>query len=89
MISGDGLARERFSTEREGIPQCGQSSLRPVSHRSPAGTRARAKPPARIHDPIENGAPVSVETVKSGLPVTVNFTREGDRMNAVKVIVHL
>ncbi len=36
----------------------------------------------------ENGAPVSVETVKSGLPVTVYYTREGDRMNAVKVIVH-
>ena len=36
----------------------------------------------------ENGAPVSVETVKSGLPVTVYYTREGERMNAVKVIVH-
>jgi hypothetical protein len=36
----------------------------------------------------ENGAPVSVETVKSGLPVTVYYTREGDRMNAIKVIVH-
>lgn len=35
----------------------------------------------------ENGAPVSVETVRSGLPVTVYFTREGDRMNATKVIV--
>lgn len=35
----------------------------------------------------ENGQPVSVETVKSGLPVTVYYTREGDRMNAVKVIV--
>ena len=35
----------------------------------------------------ENGAPVSVETVKSGLPVTVYYTREGDRMNATKVIV--
>jgi len=35
----------------------------------------------------ENGAPVSVETVKSGLPVTVYYTREGDRMVADKVIV--
>ena len=35
----------------------------------------------------EHGAPVSVETVKSGLPVTVYYTREGDRMNATKVIV--
>jgi hypothetical protein len=35
----------------------------------------------------ETGAPVSVETVKSGLPVTVYYTREGDRMNATRVIV--
>ncbi len=33
------------------------------------------------------GKPVSVETVKSGVPVTVYFTREGDRMNATRVIV--
>jgi hypothetical protein len=35
----------------------------------------------------ETGAPVSVETVKSGLPVTVYYTREGDRMIADKVVV--
>ena len=35
----------------------------------------------------ENGAPVSVETVKSGLPVTVYYDQEGDRMVASKVIV--
>ena len=35
----------------------------------------------------ETGAPVSVETVKSGLPVTVYYTREGDRMVADKVVV--
>ncbi len=33
------------------------------------------------------GNPVSVETVKSGLPVTVYYTREGDRMIANKVVV--
>lgn len=33
------------------------------------------------------GAPVSMETVKSGLPVTVYYTREGDRMVANKVVV--
>ncbi len=36
----------------------------------------------------EDGNPVSVETVKSGLPVTVYYTREGDRMNATRVVVH-
>jgi len=34
------------------------------------------------------GAPVSMETVKSGLPVTVYYTSEGDRMIANKVVVH-
>ena len=35
----------------------------------------------------ETGAPVSIETVKSGLPVTVFYVRDGDRMVASKVIV--
>jgi hypothetical protein len=35
----------------------------------------------------ENGNPVSIDTVKSGLPVTVYYTREGDDMVASKVVV--
>lgn len=35
----------------------------------------------------DTGAPVSMETVRSGLPVTVYYTREGDRMIANKVVV--
>jgi len=35
----------------------------------------------------ETGAPVSMETVKSGLPVTVYYSLEGDRMIANKVVV--
>ena len=35
----------------------------------------------------ERGMPVSVETVKSGLPVTVYYTRDGDSMVANKVVV--
>ncbi len=35
----------------------------------------------------ETGAPVSIETVKSGLPVTVFYTKVGDKMMASKVIV--
>jgi hypothetical protein len=35
----------------------------------------------------ETGAPVSMETVKSGLPVTVHYIKEGDRMIANRVIV--
>ena len=35
----------------------------------------------------EAGAPVSMELVKSGLPVTVQYVREGDRLVANRVIV--
>jgi hypothetical protein len=35
----------------------------------------------------ETGAPVSMETVRSGLPVTVSYIREGDRLVANRVIV--
>jgi len=35
----------------------------------------------------ETGAPVSIETVKSGLPVTVYYTRVGDQLVASRVIV--
>jgi hypothetical protein len=36
----------------------------------------------------EAGAPVSMEIVKSGLPVTVHYVHEGDRLIADRVIVH-
>ncbi len=35
----------------------------------------------------ESGAPVSMSIVKSGLPVTVYYVKEGDRMVANKVVV--
>jgi len=35
----------------------------------------------------EAGNPVSVETVKSGMPVTVYYSKEGDQMVASKVVV--
>jgi len=36
----------------------------------------------------ETGAPVTIETVKSGQPVTVYYTLEDGRMIANKVVVH-
>jgi len=36
----------------------------------------------------EKGEPVSIETVKSGLPVTVYYTSSGNQMIADKVLVH-
>jgi len=35
----------------------------------------------------QDGNPVSMETVKSGLPVTVYYTQDGGRMVASKVVV--
>lgn len=35
----------------------------------------------------EAGAPVSMETVRSGLPVTVHYVRDGDRLVASRVVV--
>lgn len=35
----------------------------------------------------ETGAPVSLEMVKSGLPVTVYYVKQGDKMVASKVVV--
>ena len=35
----------------------------------------------------EDGNPVSIETVKSGLPVTVYYTRQGDDLVASRVVV--
>ena len=35
----------------------------------------------------QNGVPVSMDVVKSGVPVTVYYTQDGDRMIASKVVV--
>jgi hypothetical protein len=35
----------------------------------------------------DSGNPVSMETVRSGLPVTVYYTHEGDQLVATKVVV--
>jgi len=36
----------------------------------------------------EAGTPVTVERIQRGLPITVRYVREGDRMLASRVIVH-
>jgi hypothetical protein len=35
----------------------------------------------------ESGRPVAIETVKTGIPVTVFFTKDGDKLVATKVMV--
>jgi len=52
-----------------------------------AGTPVRYHSTGTTRYVDEAGNPVSVETVKSGLPVTVYYTREGDRMIASRVVV--
>jgi len=42
----------------------------------------------KTHYINERGEPVSMETVRSGLPVTVYYTSEGNQMIAEKVLVH-
>jgi len=36
----------------------------------------------------DTGAPVAMDTVKSGLPITVHYTRSGDTLVANRVVVH-
>ena len=42
----------------------------------------------KTHYINEKGEPVSMETVRSGLPVTVYYTSNGNQMIAEKVLVH-
>ena len=83
------LAQEQTritTTETAGtISELGQDTIVVQSESSSSPIRYSSTKSTTYID--ETGAPVSVETVKSGLPVTVYYTREGDRMVADKVVV--
>jgi len=83
------LAQEQTritTTETAGtISELGQDTIVVQSESSSSPMRYSSTKSTTYVD--ETGAPVSVETVKSGLPVTVYYTREGDRMVADKVVV--
>ncbi|WP_319585711.1 hypothetical protein [uncultured Desulfobulbus sp.] len=83
------LAQEQTritTTETAGtISELGQDTIVVQSESSSSPLRYSSTKSTTYID--ETGAPVSVETVKSGLPVTVYYTREGDRMVADKVVV--
>lgn len=82
----DGVVEEVQTTTTLGtISEFGRDAFVIKSETSPDPIRYLYSTKTTYVD--ENGQPVSVETVKSGLPVTVYYTREGDRMNATKVIV--
>lgn len=84
---GGALVEERTTTTNSmgTISEFGRDAFVIKSDTSPAPVRYLYSTRTTYVD--ENGAPVSVEAVKSGLPVTVYYTREGDRMNATKVVV--
>jgi hypothetical protein len=83
------LAQEQMSvttTETAGtISELGQDTIVVRSETSTSPMRYSSTKSTTYVD--EMGTPVSVETVKSGLPVTVYYTRDGDRMVANKVVV--
>lgn len=67
------------------ISEFGEDTIIVRSETSPAPLRYSYTKTTTYVD--EDGTPVSIKTVKSGLPVTVYYTKDGDRMIATKVIV--
>lgn len=67
------------------ISEFGPETIVIRSETSPAPIRYSSSKTTTYVD--ETGAPVSIETVKSGVPVTVYYVKVGDTMVASKVIV--
>ncbi len=67
------------------IAEIGADTLMIRSETSPQPIRYRFGRSTTYVD--ETGAPVSLEMVRSGLPVTVHYVREGDQMIANRVVV--
>jgi hypothetical protein len=80
------VVRETTATNAAGtITEFGPEQIIVRSETSPAPVRYISRKTTTYVD--DTGAPVSVETVKSGLPVTVYYTREGDDLVASRVVV--
>jgi len=82
-------AQEQMSvvtTETAGtISDMGQDTIVVQSESSSSPMRYNSTQNTTYVD--DAGMPVSIETVKSGLPVTVYYTRDGNRLIADKVVV--
>ena len=84
--ASDGTTTAVSTTTTAGtISEIGAGTLIIRSETSPQPIRYRFGKTTSYVD--ETGAPVSFETVKSGLPVTVYYVREGDQMIANRVVV--
>jgi len=84
-----GHAQEQTSvvtTETAGtISELGQGAIVVQSESSASPMRYSSTQNTAYVD--DAGHPVSIETVRSGLPVTVYYTRDGNRLIADKVVV--
>ena len=84
--ASDGTTTAVSTTTTAGtISEIGADTLIIRSETSPQPIRYRFSKTTTYVD--ETGAPVSFEMVKSGLPVTVYYVREGDQMVANRVVV--
>ena len=83
--SGGGSTSVSTTTSAGTISEFGGDTLVIRSESSPEPIRYSYSKTTTYVD--ETGAPVSRELVKSGLPVTVHYVKEGDRMVANRVVV--
>jgi hypothetical protein len=81
------VVREETSTTNSAgtITEFGPESIVIRSETAPQPIRYISRKTTTYVD--DAGAPVSIETVKSGLPVTVYYTQEGGQMVASRVVV--
>ena len=96
LLSGSLLAANALLAQTAVVEQTTTTSAGTISEFSPTAimirSEASASPVSYSYSKTttyvdETGAPVSIETVKSGLPVTVYYTTVGGQMVASKVIV--
>ena len=77
--------QETTTTSAGTISEFGPETITIHSETSPEPLRYSYSKTTTYVD--ETGAPVSIDTVKSGLPVTVYYVQDGDRRRVSKVIV--
>jgi len=79
------VVKETTTSSAGTVSEFGPETITIHSETSPAPVRYSYSKTTTYVD--ENGAPVSIETVKSGLPVTVYYVQDGERRRVSKVIV--
>lgn len=86
VANESGGTTETTTTTTAGtISEFGPQQIVVKTETSPDGLRYTSSKTTTYVD--EDGKPVSIQTVKSGLPVTVYYTKVGDKLIATKVVV--